>query len=282
MALSEELTPGTPLRAQCGEQELVLFRDAQGVARALHDACAHRRAPLSAGTVTADGLIECPYHGWRYQGATGQCLIIPNLSESEKVPKAYRVPRFAIDERDGFIRLWSAGDETPDAAPLLRALPDLAVPFHGTALVARRYDDCVEQLLDAPDTILAIPRVGIVDVHRFGDPLRHGSRIVVEYAAVNAWQRGKVAISEYPLRLTVDFVDATGEALLTLADSIGRPISVATLGLVGVGRSLCRIVWRGSTSDTGTARPRIFGIRSRFDAAAICQSVDYVSRLRNA
>jgi nitrite reductase/ring-hydroxylating ferredoxin subunit len=47
----------------------------------MRDECAHRRAPLSQGRVDPEsGFIECPYHGWSFEGSTGACKLIPQAS----------------------------------------------------------------------------------------------------------------------------------------------------------------------------------------------------------
>src|SRR3546814_16993517 len=79
--------------------------------RGLVDQCAHRRAPLSLGRVGAGGLIECPYHGWRYDGS-GACVAIPNLVEGKRVPRNYRVAAPQVTEMDGFIHLRTSLDGT--------------------------------------------------------------------------------------------------------------------------------------------------------------------------
>src|SRR5574337_155677 len=63
---------------------LVLGRDMQGRAFAMRDACPHRGMPLSAGRMQGDEL-ECSYHGWRFEGRTGQCKAIPSLTGHEKL-----------------------------------------------------------------------------------------------------------------------------------------------------------------------------------------------------
>jgi phenylpropionate dioxygenase-like ring-hydroxylating dioxygenase large terminal subunit len=45
------------------------------------DECPHRLAPLSEGRVV-DGGLECPYHGWQFEGAGGGCVAIPQLEET--------------------------------------------------------------------------------------------------------------------------------------------------------------------------------------------------------
>ncbi len=64
-----------PLRVMLAGEALVLFRHAEGVS-ALLDRCPHRGAALSLGQVCADGTIECPFHGWRFD-RTGANVQVP-------------------------------------------------------------------------------------------------------------------------------------------------------------------------------------------------------------
>lgn len=57
-------------------ERLVAFRLGDGNWQVLMDRCPHRGAALSLGEVTADGFLQCRYHGWRFDG-TGQCRKVP-------------------------------------------------------------------------------------------------------------------------------------------------------------------------------------------------------------
>ncbi len=57
-------------------ERIVLFRDASGAPAALVDQCPHRGVALSLGKRTADGCVECPFHGWRF-GADGTNVHVP-------------------------------------------------------------------------------------------------------------------------------------------------------------------------------------------------------------
>ena len=61
---------------------------APGLALALEDRCPHRRVPLSLGEVK-DGRLQCGYHGWTFDGASGACTAIPHLTADERVPARY-------------------------------------------------------------------------------------------------------------------------------------------------------------------------------------------------
>lgn len=80
-AEAKELRSRPLARTVLGEP-LVLFRQSNGHPAALIDRCAHRNMALSRGTVLHD-LIECPYHGWRYDEA-GKCVRIASMSADRK------------------------------------------------------------------------------------------------------------------------------------------------------------------------------------------------------
>jgi nitrite reductase/ring-hydroxylating ferredoxin subunit len=61
-----------PLAVQCCGVPIVLFEHGRDVA-ALYDRCAHRRMPLSHGSVGPEG-VTCPYHGCRFTAdGSGYC-----------------------------------------------------------------------------------------------------------------------------------------------------------------------------------------------------------------
>src|SRR5665811_958679 len=65
-----EVPEGTLVKAKVGAQALVLIR-LRGTINALHDQCAHAGGPLNEGTLV-DGCVECPWHGSRFEIATGR------------------------------------------------------------------------------------------------------------------------------------------------------------------------------------------------------------------
>ena len=69
-----------PERVEVAGRLLVVWRRPEGGGWVvMHDACSHRLAPLSQGRVDpGTGCIECPYHGWQFDGS-GACTRIPQL-----------------------------------------------------------------------------------------------------------------------------------------------------------------------------------------------------------
>lgn len=67
----------------------------------------------AAGKVVGEE-IACPFHGWRFNGATGACAGVPY---SEKCPEV-KLATWPIEERDGWVHVWHHvwTQETAEAA----------------------------------------------------------------------------------------------------------------------------------------------------------------------
>jgi phenylpropionate dioxygenase-like ring-hydroxylating dioxygenase large terminal subunit len=101
-----------------------------GTVAAFADACPHRRARLSAGSVR-DGALECMYHGWRFD-SDGRCVVIPALDDGAQIPAraALRRPA-AVAEHGGLV--WLA--PLPPRAPLPELVPGVPLAGEGVATV---------------------------------------------------------------------------------------------------------------------------------------------------
>ena len=80
-----EVPEETPVKAKLGINNLVLVRRGDTI-HALHDQCAHAGGPLSGGKIV-DGCIECPWHGSRFDLATGH---------ARRGPTVYDQPRYEV------------------------------------------------------------------------------------------------------------------------------------------------------------------------------------------
>jgi nitrite reductase/ring-hydroxylating ferredoxin subunit len=67
-----ELLHGDRAVVDAGGREIVVLRVA-GELHAFDNACPHQGNPLVEGEVLGD-VLECAYHGWRFDLATGACL----------------------------------------------------------------------------------------------------------------------------------------------------------------------------------------------------------------
>ncbi len=63
---------------EAGGVPIALF-NVDGTFHAIDNTCLHRGGPLGDG-VCADGIVTCPWHGWQYDMATGECMGMPGES----------------------------------------------------------------------------------------------------------------------------------------------------------------------------------------------------------
>ena len=114
-AWDHEVTTKAPLARTVADRPMALYRTADGRPVALSDACWHRLAPLSMGTLVGPDGIRCPYHGLEYNAA-GRCTRMP---AQDTVNPSAMVDSFPAVERHRFVWVWP-GDVTladPDLIP---------------------------------------------------------------------------------------------------------------------------------------------------------------------
>jgi nitrite reductase/ring-hydroxylating ferredoxin subunit len=169
-----------------GTKALAVYRDLTGTVRAVEDRCPHRRLPLSMGRLTEDGSIQCPYHGWSFDGTTGRCTAIPNLSADERIPNGIKVAAFSAAEN--VADALGFGLRTSMLAPPVGA-PTGEEPDVGTTMYDARLDGGmvfvwtgVEPPAEAGDA----PNPGATDAVATGTlPVRSPHAAVAEALLVN-------------------------------------------------------------------------------------------------
>ena len=92
---------GRPLGIKRLGQEMVLWRDQAGRARAALDRCPHRGARPSHGQVI-DGELQCPWHGFRF-GADGACRLMPCEGRDASIPSGMRLDLVPAQEAHGLL-----------------------------------------------------------------------------------------------------------------------------------------------------------------------------------
>lgn len=75
--LIKEIPEGRVLEKQVKDRSVLLYRDGEMVS-CVDNVCAHLGMPLEMGEIV-DGIITCPYHGFQYLLATGECLTVPEV-----------------------------------------------------------------------------------------------------------------------------------------------------------------------------------------------------------
>jgi len=101
-AFSDELSTNRPLVRTILDQRIVFFRDAANPPVALFDRCPHRFAQLHLG-VLAGGVIECPYHGLKFD-RSGACVHNPHGNGA--IPSLARVTAYPVNEQYGMVWIW--------------------------------------------------------------------------------------------------------------------------------------------------------------------------------
>ncbi|OYW46552.1 MAG: hypothetical protein B7Z08_07090 [Sphingomonadales bacterium 32-68-7] len=127
-------------------ERIVLFRDASGEPAALLDRCPHRGAALSLGRLR-DGEVECPFHGWRFDGAGRNCGVPWNPEAKLDTLSANPLP---IREIGGLLWVYTgptAAGEPPDLATLRE--PRIRVTVQEETWAAH-WTRAMENMLDVP------------------------------------------------------------------------------------------------------------------------------------
>ena len=216
-ALRSDQVRGTRLAATTLlGRALVVGRDRGGRAFALQDNCPHRGIPLSCGSFDGD-LVECCYHGWRFDPHTGQCREIPSLVEGQRLRLERIVAgRFATEEHDGYIWVYvpEAGERDPQPPPAPR-LPVFGDRFRTTRLWADldvNVDHGIIGLMDpahGPFVHQAWWWRGRRSIHakeKTFEPIERGFRIRAHQPSANSAPYKLLGIYGEPITTTIEFV----------------------------------------------------------------------------
>ena len=114
--------------ARLGKQ-IVLWRDAEGQARAALDRCPHRGAQPSQGKVV-DGDLQCPWHGFRF-GTDGVCTRMPCEGSDARIPRGMELQMLPARESHGLI--WVFHGPGDPAAASIHWFDELADGVRGMA-----------------------------------------------------------------------------------------------------------------------------------------------------
>lgn len=105
-----------PIATRALGEDLVVWRDGDGIARTMRDYCPHRGARLSLGDVV-EGELQCWYHAWRFDGS-GQCTSVPTQGGKCSLQRRLRIEAsYPTREHHGYVFAW-LGDTEPDPLDL--------------------------------------------------------------------------------------------------------------------------------------------------------------------
>ena len=116
-----------PNRFTLLERDLVIWWDQPGESwRVFPDVCPHRLVPLSEGRINGTGQLECPYHGWSFDG-DGQCRLIPQaLENTQPDSRRSRCASLPTASAQGLLFVWMGSPDRadPEQLPLVPALEE--------------------------------------------------------------------------------------------------------------------------------------------------------------
>ncbi len=120
-ALKGEDLKDEPVHVRMLGQDFVLFRDQSGKAHCLSNVCVHRGGSLAHGKRKGD-CVECPYHGWQFNG-DGQCTRVPSMGPNAKIPARAKVDSYPVEEKYGLV-LAFLGDLPEEQRPYIMKIPE--------------------------------------------------------------------------------------------------------------------------------------------------------------
>src|SRR5262245_45611171 len=182
---TDDLATG-PLSANVLGTALVVYRVGD-VVRVADAACPHRGVDLALGAVR-NGSLECPYHGWRFDG-DGRCVHIPSQPTRPISPRA-TTRAFEVIEQQGI--LWVHAGDRPAVKPPPRFGIADDPGFRGFAIeetVPGPADWWVDNFMDISHVPFVHqstfggrkPAVTTSPVERWADETGYSARVIARY-----------------------------------------------------------------------------------------------------
>ena len=103
-----------PFRRIIMNEPVVFYRTEDGTPIALEDRCPHRRLPLSMGKLVENDVLQCHYHGLRFD-RTGACVRVPG---QDMIPATARVKTYPVVERYKWLWIWMGDPALADPAKI--------------------------------------------------------------------------------------------------------------------------------------------------------------------
>lgn len=220
-ALRSDQVRGHELRtAMLLEIPLVIGRSRadndSAAAFALRDSCPHRGMPLSAGRF--DGaIVECSYHGWRFDAKSGQCREIPSLTAQDKL-KVERIfaSHFPCEELDGYFWVYvpdpAARHEPVPPAPRLPVFGPRYRIAHLAAELPTSVDHGIIGLMDPAHGPFVHQawwwrrRHSIHEKAKVFEPIPNGFRIRAHAPSANSAPYKLLGLYGQPITTTIEFL----------------------------------------------------------------------------
>ena len=248
IAVAEEVNDRRPLNVAINGFEFALFRDGDGKARAVENRCPHRRVPLTLGKIIA-GNIRCAYHGWTFDGASGNCVEVPNFGEDERISSNFQVRAFPVLEHEGFVSVVTDEGQPPLSLPFeAEHQQHLESELAGSGCVPMGIEHYRSALLDGPQVFIEFPNIRLTDFF-LGDVMSREDRVVIDREAEWGDPRNPAAIKivDRPLILRTEMFTRDNVAIFRLLDEAEQQFAVLLLAYGRGKRGTTTFCWRYRT-----------------------------------
>lgn len=259
LCLSESVSASKPQGLRLGATEFAVYRDADNIVRVVEDRCPHRRAPLSRGRITAQGDLQCGYHGWTFKGDSGEICAFPNLDPGERLPKC-RIKTYQVEERSGMVYVGvEKGVENIDK-PVTEPVQALTLSatgqqFTGQTLQSLSHEQCVIALLDNPQLLIKAFGIEFID-KPIGDPQIDNGLLIANRSArwnllgESVFYMGPLRHrADFPLRLQTQTAAVTGETLAQIFGADEQWLAEMHIALVPAARGMTALYWRATVNE---------------------------------
>uniref|UniRef100_A0A2S2PDC9 cholesterol 7-desaturase n=1 Tax=Schizaphis graminum TaxID=13262 RepID=A0A2S2PDC9_SCHGA len=99
-------------------ENFAVFRASNGNVNILNAYCPHLGANMAIGGIVKGNCLQCPFHGWTFDGTSGKCVRIPNDCSNGLLSRMASVRRWECSEANGFVFVWyHAENEAPSWYP---------------------------------------------------------------------------------------------------------------------------------------------------------------------
>jgi phenylpropionate dioxygenase-like ring-hydroxylating dioxygenase large terminal subunit/uncharacterized protein YaaQ len=131
---ARDLLLNEPTKITIFDVDYVVAKISETEVISLEDACPHKAAALSQGRVTASGAFQCAYHGWSFNGKSGDCLEIPQLVKKDgsmqTISSRSRATAVPAQISQGMVWLFPGGNlEQALSSPPPPTIPELNEGF---------------------------------------------------------------------------------------------------------------------------------------------------------
>lgn len=156
-------------------KKLVLWRDDKGKLNCIADKCIHRGAALCKGKVI-NGNIECPFHGFQYDGS-GKCVVIPANGKNTPVSPQFKAEHYEVKEMYGYIWLFYGDSKMATAEiPFFRDIDNTFTYDTTTDHWSVHYSRVIENQLD----VVHVPFIHKTTIGRGNKTLINGPVTTVD------------------------------------------------------------------------------------------------------